>query len=332
MLLSVVIPAKNEELNLGRCLDSVISAVWNSIKPEIIVADCASTDKTVTIAKKYPVKILGLKPHWVHTPAAARYIGTLFSQGEFIFFIDSDMTLEPGFIEKAINLLKQDKSTAAVGGVGKEIYFTTGKERLNKPNLYSTRDIIDRVNFLGGAALYRKAQLLEAGGFNPYLCAGEENELSQRLRIKGYLLVSMPIPMITHYSDNISDWHEFMRKKKMNLFLGIGQSLRLSHSFNYFLETLLYYKEFTAFLVFIFSVLLAALFFFFHHSLIYFIYPTSLLFVLFTVVCFKKGSLFSSLLSLLKWLLIGLDIIAGLLQNPKSPLDYPVHPDIIKDA
>jgi len=55
--LSVVLAVRNEENNLGRCLDSV-----KNIADEIIVVDEYSSDKTVEIAKKYNAKIF-LEPH-----------------------------------------------------------------------------------------------------------------------------------------------------------------------------------------------------------------------------------------------------------------------------
>jgi len=50
-MLSVIIIAKNEEANIGRCLDSVRFA------DEVIVLDSGSSDKTVEIAKRYTDKV-----------------------------------------------------------------------------------------------------------------------------------------------------------------------------------------------------------------------------------------------------------------------------------
>ncbi len=244
-------PSKNEESNIARCLDSIIQAKPSLDTTEIILVDCASDDKTISIAKNYPINILQLKPGRFHSAAAARYVGTHFASGKFIFFIDADMTLENGFLEKAMDILNKDPTTVAVGGIGKEIYLQFGNEIGSKPNLYNTKNEMQTVHFLGGAALYRRDALIVVGGFNPYLRAAEENELAQRLRKRKYCLISVPFPMITHYTASVSEWQEFRRKRTMNLFIGIGESIRLSHSFAYLAETLLYYKEFTLFLLFI---------------------------------------------------------------------------------
>lgn len=57
MKLSVVLAVRNEEENIGRCLDSI-----KDVADEIIVVDEHSTDKTVEIAKKYGAKVF-LEPH-----------------------------------------------------------------------------------------------------------------------------------------------------------------------------------------------------------------------------------------------------------------------------
>jgi glycosyltransferase involved in cell wall biosynthesis len=51
--LSVVLAVRNEELNIGRCLESV-----KGIADQIIVVDEKSIDKTVTIAKEYKAKVI----------------------------------------------------------------------------------------------------------------------------------------------------------------------------------------------------------------------------------------------------------------------------------
>ena len=50
--LSVIITTYNEEVNVGDCIES---ALWAD---EILVVDSYSTDRTVEIAKSYPVTVL----------------------------------------------------------------------------------------------------------------------------------------------------------------------------------------------------------------------------------------------------------------------------------
>jgi len=83
LLLSIVIPAKNEEDNISRCLDSVTQAA-SRIDHEIILVDCCSKDRTIAVASRYPVKILELLLTGAY-PSAARYIALFFRRGSLFF-------------------------------------------------------------------------------------------------------------------------------------------------------------------------------------------------------------------------------------------------------
>ncbi len=327
--LSVIIPSKNEEKNIARAINSVIKNTSGVGEKEIILVDCHSTDKTIDIAKEYPVKIIQLKTEWFHSAAAARYIGGLSAKGEFIFFMDSDMALEPDFIQKAIVNITKNKRLSAIGGIGKEIYIKNGKETGANLNLYKTANKEKRVNFLGGSGLYRKDALLKSGGFNPYLSAGEENELAQRLRKNNYDLISLPIPMITHYTDDITGWNEFLRKKNAKLFFGIGQAIRLCHSLKFLFETLSYYKEFSLFLIYMFGLLTISIYALLKNPVYILIIPSITLFI-FISLLFRKKSFKETMLSLVKWHILSLEIITGIISKPKNMRLYPNDPIIIK--
>src|SRR4030067_158290 len=57
---SILIRAKNEEKYIGKVLDAVFNQTYKNI--EVIVVDSGSTDKTLEIARKYPVNIYEIKP------------------------------------------------------------------------------------------------------------------------------------------------------------------------------------------------------------------------------------------------------------------------------
>ena len=82
--LSVVIISRNEERNIARCIESVLEATDEMASYEIILVDSVSTDRTVEIAKKYPIRILQLKHKSQCSPAAGRFIGFLHSRGNYI--------------------------------------------------------------------------------------------------------------------------------------------------------------------------------------------------------------------------------------------------------
>lgn len=93
---SVLIPAKNQEKNLGRCL--VVLYGWAD---EVVVADSQSSDRTVAIAKSYAATVVQFKYQggWPKKRQAA--LDTYPFRNEWIFLLDSDeILLDP--VKRAI--------------------------------------------------------------------------------------------------------------------------------------------------------------------------------------------------------------------------------------
>lgn len=90
MRISVVMIVKNEEVLLGRCLESVKEA------DEIIICDTGSTDRTVEIAKRYTDKVF-TDYKWNDSYCDARNHAKSKATGDWILSIDADEFLEGGF-------------------------------------------------------------------------------------------------------------------------------------------------------------------------------------------------------------------------------------------
>jgi glycosyltransferase involved in cell wall biosynthesis len=173
------------------------------------------------------------------------------------------------------------------------------------------------VTFLGGAALYRRGYLLEAGNFNPFLRAAEEHELGQRLRLKRYRLISIPEPMIRHYTRTISDWEEFSRKRSAGFYRGIGQAFRCAHAPRFFFELLRYYRQYTFFLA---LIALTAVF-----------YPAAAF--LFVAVILGASLAMRSpakgCRAVLKWMLMCIEITRGMFTAVPDATRYPSDPETL---
>ena len=104
ILVSVVIATKNEEKNIGNCLDSIKNQTYPNI--EIIVVDSNSIDKTKKIAKKYTKKVYDIKglnlSKIKNFRGAQINLGVKKSKGDFIFFPDADMTFDKNLVEEVV--------------------------------------------------------------------------------------------------------------------------------------------------------------------------------------------------------------------------------------
>lgn len=86
MLVSAVIPAYNEEKNIGQVLECLTKIPDIG---EIIVVSDGSTDNTAAIVKSYPVELIVLKENVGKGGAMIR--GAKAVQNEYILFLDADL-------------------------------------------------------------------------------------------------------------------------------------------------------------------------------------------------------------------------------------------------
>lgn len=107
-MLSIVIPAYNEEHHLKACLDSI--AAQTEMPDEVILVDNNSKDDTAKIAKTYPfVRVVTEKQQGV---LFARDRGFYEAKGELIGRIDADSRLARDWVEQ-IHLAYAAKPEAA---------------------------------------------------------------------------------------------------------------------------------------------------------------------------------------------------------------------------
>lgn len=114
-LISVIVPAHNEETFIEKCLDSLMKQTLNSKFFEVIVIDNASTDDTSKIVKGYPVKLVyeGKK-----SVIWARQKGVEESQGEIIVSADADTYYPPDWLKTIkANFERNPKLICLVGWI-----------------------------------------------------------------------------------------------------------------------------------------------------------------------------------------------------------------------
>lgn len=87
---SFVIPTYNAQKYLGKCLASIKKQNYPENKIEIFIIDGGSTDETLSIARKYKVKILK-NPY--RDAESGKSIGIQASKGEIIALVDADNEL-----------------------------------------------------------------------------------------------------------------------------------------------------------------------------------------------------------------------------------------------
>lgn len=207
--LSVVIVGRNEGERLIRCIRSVQAINFPKEAMEIIYVDSGSTDNSPARAKALGVRVLTIQPERP-VPTFGRNAGWRAAQAPFILFLDGDTILQPDFVKAALSYFT-DAKIAAVWGHRRELY----------PNVSWYHRVLDlewiyaagASEFFGGDTLVRRHVLEEVEGYNTtqITTGGEEPEMCQRVRSRGYTILHIDCPMTLH-DLAITRWSQYWRR------------------------------------------------------------------------------------------------------------------------
>lgn len=123
---SIVIPAKNEAINLQSWLPRLASL---DIYDELIVVDDGSVDSTSEVAKKHGAKVV--RHHQSMGNGAAIKHGFRKASGEIVVFMDADGQHQPEDIPKLLSALEKSGADMAVGARDAEGQASKGRYLAN---------------------------------------------------------------------------------------------------------------------------------------------------------------------------------------------------------
>lgn len=182
MLLSVIIPAYNEEdylrstiLSIQEGLHAVLgnSGIW-----EIIVCNNNSTDQTSSIAENLGAKVVD-EP--INQISRARSTGAAEAKGNWLLFIDADTKPVQNLLNDVYQLMKDGNYL----GCGSTMRITGGT-KFNKLRLERVNPIMRLFKLAAGSfILCRRDAFKAVGGFSTSLFALEEVDFILRLKRYG---------------------------------------------------------------------------------------------------------------------------------------------------
>jgi cellulose synthase/poly-beta-1,6-N-acetylglucosamine synthase-like glycosyltransferase len=232
--ISIIIPARNEELNIERCLLSLVDQNYPNY--EVILVDDNSNDNTVQKARKIQqkfkakfqnLKIIELKSKpqdWTGKTWASEK-GLLSSRYNMLLFLDADCYYAKNCILFAISHMLSNKLDVITGYpfFALRDFWTKISMPLWKLMSFTFQDDASHVNdpnsevayLMGCFFMIKKHVLIEIGSFASVKNAiQEDKELGQKLKYSGYKLnmVQMDSFITALWSRNLSTlWHGLAR-------------------------------------------------------------------------------------------------------------------------
>ena len=222
---SVIIKAFNEEKNICAAIESSLAAVAE-VGGEVILADSHSTDRTVELASRYPVRVVQLVNAHERCCGVGPQLGYQHSRGEYVYLLDGDMRMLPGFLPDALSFLAQHPEAAGVGGRLAELNTESleYRERGLRAAAHLSPGEVDR---LDGGGLYRRRAIEECGYVSDRnLHSYEEFDLAARLRSRGWKLWRIPVGAVTHYGHEVPPYQLLLRRWRTGYVCGMGELVR----------------------------------------------------------------------------------------------------------
>ncbi len=200
ILLSVVVPTKNESSNIVRCLRSFDAAV-SSGECEVIVVDNHSCDDTARLARECGAKVVEQGPE----RSAQRNRGAYESSGKYLLFMDADMSMPGETLDEILSLVR---TGLAPDGLYIPEVRTGNGFRSNVRNFersfYNGTDI-------DALRVMRKSVFEQCGGYDVNLTGPEDWDLDLRfLKITDFVRTTSGC--LYHHEKELS-LRELLRKK-----------------------------------------------------------------------------------------------------------------------
>ncbi len=196
MRFSIIIPAKNEERVIGRCLQHIADLDFRADDFEVILADNGSTDRTLEIFRSWSDR---LNLSAVERPgvsiAALRNAAAAISRGALLGFLDADCLVPRNWLKDAEDFL--DAADARIAGA----HF-----RIPEDSTWVARCWFDDEHSSAGETSYvpsgdllvSRSTFDRIGGFDESLQTNEDYEFCQRAKRAGFPVCSFPQLEVIH--------------------------------------------------------------------------------------------------------------------------------------
>jgi glycosyltransferase involved in cell wall biosynthesis len=224
-LVSVIIKALNEERHVAYTIESALAAIAG-INGEVILADGGSSDRTIEIARRYPITIVQLSNPKDRSCGAGAQLGFQYSRGRYLMLMDGDMRLHADFPLAAIRVLRDNPGIAGVGGIVTDRGVDNQEYELRNKRHDRDRHVglVTRLNCSG---LYRRSAIESIGYLTDRnLHGAEEFDLGARLYAGGWKLVKIDRSIVDHYVHTGSAYHLLLRRIVSKIAFATGEVLR----------------------------------------------------------------------------------------------------------
>ena len=176
---------------------------------ELIMVDNGSQDRSIDIAKKFPVQAIEKRGG---TIGSVRNFGVGFSTGEILAFVDADCVVAQDWVMSFLKYF-ENKNTE-VGIVGAPPCVPLNANLIQRAWFSHRKDnFVDQVEYVGSANLIISRALFNVvGGFDENIPSGEDFDLCSRVKTRGYKVIS-DYRIVSYHYGYPSNTVEFIKRE-----------------------------------------------------------------------------------------------------------------------
>ncbi len=207
--ISFIIPAYNEEKNIGRCLESILSVMAStSYRYEVIVCDHSSSDSTAEIAKEIGVRVLNIARGG--NVSLVRNKGAEIASGATYVFLDADVELTDEW-RQGLDAVIDELNLYPLKIVGS--FCVPPKDKNYIIENWFVHTTKNSMGYLGTAHMFTTKECFEAlRGFEQGLVTGEDYDFCTRCKLLGGSIDVRP-EMIVYHHDYPRSISSFLRRE-----------------------------------------------------------------------------------------------------------------------
>ena len=198
MKISIVVPARNEENYIAKCLESLKDQTYTG-EYEILLINNGSTDKTAEIARSFGIRVIDAFEK--KSVFYARQVGAEAADGDIIVQADGDTLYPRRWLEKIAK--KFENNPKAVAFSGRFLYrekFAWAFVELNVRNWLNniSAALFGRPFLVCGATFaFRKSAFNAVGGYKDIPYSADQHGITTKLRKEGKILYDSHIYVLT---------------------------------------------------------------------------------------------------------------------------------------
>lgn len=203
--ISVIIPTKNSERTIGRCLSSVFDQDHKQF--EVIVVDGGSKDRTLSIAKTRGARVFLEPSHEGNAPGIGRNYGAKKAKGNILAFLDSDCYPEKTWLTQVSKVLSK-RDVGIYAAVGMDKNGNTLSRAFHYLIMQKTFDFAP-----SRCMAVRKELFWQVNGFDETLTSGEDNDLSYRIKELGHDIIVDKELKVYHDDEKVTNLKGIWKKQ-----------------------------------------------------------------------------------------------------------------------